>query len=249
MRGHVLVWHNQTPEWFFREGFQNNGELVSADEMLIRMESYIQQVLEYCDTNYPGMFYAWDVVNEAFTDDGEGLRNSNWYKILGEDFLIQAFRFARKYASADTKLCYNDFNTYINHDDKIKTTRICELVKKLQAENLIDGVGMQAHLDVSFPTAEDFVKTVNIFSDLGVEVQITELDVTTTSGDAGLKKQAEYMDSIFEQIVKNDRDGTCNITSITIWGIADTFSWRSSQRPLLFDGVLKPKPAYFSILK
>lgn len=249
VRGHVLVWYSQTPDWFFREGFRSDGALVSREEMLSRMESYIKQVLNYCDTNYPGMFYAWDVVNEAFTDDGTGYRDCNWYKILGEDYITEAFRFARKYASSGTKLFYNDFNTYINYSDKIKTTRICNLVKELKKENLIDGVGMQAHLDVSYPSADDFVKTVTTFSNLGVEVQITELDVTTTASAAGWKQQGEYLDRIFSALEKNDRTGVCNLTSVSVWGIADSYSWRASQDPLLFDDNLKPKAAYYSVLQ
>ncbi len=249
VRGHVLVWYSQTPDWFFREGFRSNGALVSREEMLVRMESYIRQVLHYCDTNYPGMFYAWDVVNEAFTDDGNGYRDCQWYRILGEDYITEAFRFARKYASAGTKLFYNDFNTYINYSDKIKTTRICNLVKALKKENLIDGVGMQAHLDVSYPSADDFVKTVTTFSRLGVEVQITELDVTTTPNADGWKRQAAYLDRIFSALEKNDRTGVCNLTSVTVWGIADNYSWRKSQDPLLFDDNLKPKAAYYSVLQ
>lgn len=249
VRGHVLVWYSQTPDWFFREGFRSNGALVSREEMLSRMESYIKQVLNYCDTNYPGMFYAWDVVNEAFTDDGTGYRDCNWYKILGEDYITEAFRFARKYASAGTKLFYNDFNTYINYSDKLKTTRICNLVKELKKENLIDGVGMQAHLDVSYPSADDFVRTVTTFSNLGVEVQITELDVTTTANASGWKQQADYLDRIFSALEKNDRTGVCNLTSVSVWGIADNYSWRASQDPLLFDDNLKPKAAYYSVLQ
>ncbi len=249
MRGHVLVWHSQTPEWFFREGFRNDGALVSREEMLIRMECYIQQVFAYCDSKYPGLFYAWDVVNEAFTDDGDGLRNSNWYKIFGEDFITEAFRLARKYAPSGVKLFYNDFNTYINYSNKTKTDRICNLVTKLKAEGLIDGVGMQSHLDVSFPSADAFVNTVNRFSALGVEVQITELDVTTKPNAAGWEKQAKYLESIFKQIVKNDRNKTANITSVTVWGVSDKLSWRGSQHPLLFDDNLNPKPAYYSVLQ
>ncbi len=254
VRGHVLVWYSQTPDWFFREGFSKDGAYVSREEMLTRMESYIKQVLNYCDTNYPGMFYAWDVVNEAFTDDGTGYRDCPWYQILGEDYVIEAFRYARKYAASGTKLFYNDFNTYINYSDKIKTTRICNLVKELQKENLIDGVGMQAHLGVYYPSADDFVRTVTTFSNLGVEVHITELDVTTPeeatmANDVAWKLQAEYLDRIFSALEKNDRTGVCNLTSVTVWGISDKYSWRANRTPLLFDKNLMPKDAYYSVLQ
>lgn len=246
VRGHVLVWHSQTPDWFFREGFQNNGALVSKEVMLSRMESYIKQVLEYCDTNYPGVVYVWDVVNEAFEDGSGEYRNSYWYQILGKDFIRYAFEYARKYASPETKLFYNDFNCYIDQ----KQTAIMTVVKELVSLGLIDGVGMQSHLDVDYPSVDNYTRTLERFSKLGIEVQITELDVTTTGNDeAGLQKQGEYYDKLFQVISMYEKLGSTNITGLTFWGVSDIYSWRSSQYPLLFDAALEPKPAYYGVLQ
>ncbi len=241
MRGHTLVWHNQTPDWFFREGFTETGAYVDRETMLGRMEDYIREVLTYCDTKYPGLFYAWDVVNEAFTDDGPDLRDSNWVKIVGEDFIEYAFTYARKYAAEGTKLYYNDFNCYVG----TKTSSILQLAKKLKEKNLIDGIGMQTHLDIEFPTVQSVLDTIKAFNDLGLEVQLTEVDITTYEHD--LAKQNEMYKELFEVIAKNDNDGTFNITSVTFWGVSDNRSWRGEGLPLLFDESMNPKECYKSV--
>ena len=105
LRGHTLVWHSQTPEWFFHKDYNVDKSLVSKDVMRQRMESYIKKVLTYCQENYPGVVYAWDVVNEAVNDDGTMRTSSNWYKVYGDaGYVTDAFTFARKYADKDVKL-------------------------------------------------------------------------------------------------------------------------------------------------
>lgn len=246
VRGHVLVWHSQTPDWFFKEGFKNEGALVSREVMLQRMESYIKQVLEYCNTNYPGLVYVWDVANEVFEDGNGEYRNSYWYQIVGEDFVRYAFEYARKYAEPGTKLFYNDFNCYIDQ----KQNAIMKVVKELAELGLIDGIGMQSHLDVDYPSVESYTRTLERFSKLGLEVQITELDVTTSGSDeASFRKQGEYYDKLFQIISMYEKLGSTNITGLTVWGVSDIYSWRSSQYPLLFDAALQPKPAYYGVLQ
>ena len=124
MRGHTLVWHTQTPGWFFREGYSDDGKYVDKETMLARMESYIKQVLEHVQTDYPGVIYCWDVVNEAVDPDKgdkdsffscrmvNGDEENPWYMTIGPEYVEAAFRFARQYADEDVKLFYNDFNTY-----------------------------------------------------------------------------------------------------------------------------------------
>lgn len=114
LRGHCLVWHNQTPEWFFCEKYDAGNAKVDKETMKKRMESYIKKVLSFCQEKYPGVVYAWDVVNEA-CDDGGGYRTSSlWYEIYGDESYIEdAFTFARKYADKDVKLFYNDYNEYM----------------------------------------------------------------------------------------------------------------------------------------
>ena len=144
LRGHCLVWHNQTPEWFFCEKYDAGNAKVNKETMKKRMESYIKKVLSFCQEKYPGVVYAWDVVNEA-CDDGGGYRTSSlWYEIYGDESYIEdAFTFARKYADKDVKLFYNDYNEYMPS----KVSTIAELVKKLYDKKLIDGVGFQSHWD------------------------------------------------------------------------------------------------------
>ena len=149
LRGHTLVWHSQTPEWFFHKDYNVDKSLVSKDVMRQRMESYIKKVLTYCQENYPGVVYAWDVVNEAVNDDGTMRTSSNWYKVYGDaGYVTDAFTFARKYADKDVKLFLNDYNEYA----AAKRDRIYQVVKDLYDKGLCDGVGMQSHYSMTSPT-------------------------------------------------------------------------------------------------
>ena len=111
MRGHTLIWYSQTPSWLFYENYDVNGELASRELMLTRMENYIAAVMTWCEENYPGVIYAWDVVNEAIADDG-GMRDCYWLETIGEDYVEKAFEFARKHAPEGVQLFYNDYNEY-----------------------------------------------------------------------------------------------------------------------------------------
>ncbi|MBO4495237.1 MAG: endo-1,4-beta-xylanase, partial [Clostridiales bacterium] len=109
MRGHTLVWHNQTPKWFFCKNYDETEGLADRETMLARLENYIKGVLNFVQENYPDQIYAWDVVNEAI-DEG-AMRKSPWTETIGEDFVIKAFEFAKKYAAPGVKLFYNDYDT------------------------------------------------------------------------------------------------------------------------------------------
>ena len=168
IRFHTLVWHAQTPRWFFTEDYTNEGEYVSREVMLARMESYIRQVLTYLDTEYPGLIYAVDVVNEAFngpiTDENpdgvvekiDGTPNY-WYDVLGADYVYYAFYYARQYAPDYMKLFYNDYNTFN------KTERIIDGLKKIKEEGLIDGIGMQSHVSINDVMDMTLLPTVRAF--------------------------------------------------------------------------------------
>ncbi|HEY5466914.1 MAG TPA: endo-1,4-beta-xylanase, partial [Clostridia bacterium] len=146
MRGHTLVWHSQTPSWFFREGFQPGGKEVAADEMLTRMEWYIRSVLGHFQTAYPGLIYAWDVVNEAAADSGGVWRTeSPWYRIIGQDFVTKAFEYARKYVDSGVALFYNDYNLHIVR----KADAVAQIVEPAAMAGTIDGIGMQGHEQLS----------------------------------------------------------------------------------------------------
>ena len=206
LRGHCLVWHNQTPEWFFCEKYDAGNAKVNKETMKKRMESYIKKVLSFCQEKYPGVVYAWDVVNEA-CDDGGGYRTSSlWYEIYGDESYIEdAFTFARKYADKDVKLFYNDYNEYMPS----KVSTIAELVKKLYDKKLIDGVGFQSHWDMNYPDTGMISDAMQKYSEIGdLEIQFTEVDMhNTDDSEEGLKKLADRYKEFFEMIVKADREG------------------------------------------
>lgn len=253
VRGHTLVWHSQTPDWFFKENYADDGAWVSKDEMLVRMENYIKNVFaaleaEYSDVN----IYAWDVVNEAWLDNGSprnpgeqgssGSNNSAWVQVFGDNSFIEpAFEYARKYAPEGTLLYYNDFNEYMPD----KTAAIVEMANSLKEKGLIDGIGCQSHLDVTFPGVSAYEKAIAAFAETGLDVQITELDATTSdTSEAGLATQAQYYSDIMDVLVKYSD----SISAVVFWGVTDDQSWRASRLPLLFDATFQAKPAYYSIV-
>lgn len=253
VRGHVLVWHSQTPDWFFKEGYDNSGEWCDKETMLKRMENYIKNVFAALEKEYPDVdFYAWDVVNECFTDQGEprqpgeqganGSNNSAWVKVFGDNSFIEpAFTFARKYAPEGCKLYYNDFNEYCDG----KTKAMVALAKDLSAKGVLDGLGLQSHLDTKFPSAAAYEKALKAFAETGVDIQVTELDITTEdTSENGIKTQADMYSAILDSIMKYSD----SISSVVVWGTTDDASWRSAKLPLLFDENYTAKPAYYSII-
>ncbi|MBR6599064.1 MAG: endo-1,4-beta-xylanase, partial [Oscillospiraceae bacterium] len=217
VRGHTFVWYSQTPDWFFREGFQSNGNYVSADIMNKRLENFIKDTFDLLKKEYPNLnVYAYDVCNELFLNDGGGLRpagdqysgGSNWTRIYGDDsFIINAFTYARKYAPAGCKLYINDYNEYI----PAKTNDIYNIAMKLKEKGVIDGIGMQSHLDVSYPSAQVYKTALEKFLSTGLEVSITELDITT---NGNFSAQATLFKQIFEMAVEH----ADQIPSFTVWG-------------------------------
>ena len=252
VRGHTLVWHSQTPDWFFKENFSDDGDWVSKEVMIQRMENYIKNVMEALAEQYPTVdFYAWDVVNEAWTDGGQPRTagsnntsngNSAWVQVFGDNSFIEyAFKFARQYAPEGCKLYYNDYNEYIDG----KTNAICEMATDLKAKGLIDGIGMQSHLATNFPSAAQYKKALAKFAALGLDIQVTELDITTSdTSETGLETQAQVYSDIMDALVEYSD----SISAVIFWGVTDDQSWRASQLPLLFDKDFKAKPAYYAIV-
>ena len=241
LRGHTFVWHSQTPDWFFRENFDTNGEYVTKDIMDKRLESFIKNTFELLKEEYPNLVvYAYDVCNELFLNDGNGMRDkteSNWMKVYGDDsFVINAFTYARKYAPQNCKLFLNDFNEYI----PTKTTDIINMATKLKNLGIIDGIGMQSHLDVSYPSAAVYLTGIEKFIATGLDVQITELDITTTDETT----QAQLFKEIFSIAIKHSN----NISALTLWGTHDSISWRKNGNPLLFKEGYQPKEAYTAVM-
>lgn len=252
LRGHCLVWHNQTPEWFFSKDYEPSKGFVDKETMKKRMEAYIKKVLTYCQENYPGVVYAWDVVNEAVGDDNSYRTKSNWYEIYGdESYITDAFTFARKYAAPDVKLFYNDYNEYIPE----KRETIMELLKGLHEKGLVDGMGMQSHWDMEYPSAGMLQEALEEYGTIdGLEIQLTEIDMhNTDDSEEGYQKQAERYKEFFETILRAKRTGKANVTNVTVWGLTDDVSWLTGFKgetsyPLLFDENYKQKPCFDSIL-
>lgn len=253
LRYHTLVWWSQTPRWLFTEGFSTdeNAPYVSKEVMLKRMENYIQQVMEYCNTNYPGLIYCWDVVNEAIepnSTSGDNYRceNNLWYEVIGPDYIEKAFEYARKYADPDQKLFYNDYGCYV----KEKTFAIYDMAAALKEKGLIDGIGMQSHIGMTDPSILDYEWAITKFATLDVDIQITELDVSQPdNSETGQQQLATRYKKVFEMYKRLDDMGTANITNVTIWGFTDDRSWLSDETgvkyPLLFDKDVQVKPSFF----
>ncbi len=252
VRGHVLVWHQQTPTWFFKENYADDGEWVSKEKMLVRMENYIKNVFAAIEEEYPDVnFYAFDVVNECWLDDGncrkagsqeEGSANSPWVKVFGDNsFIKPAFEFAKKYAPADCKLYYNDFNEYMPG----KTPAIVQMVEEINSDgHYIDGIGMQSHLGTDiFPAVSLYKKTLKAFAETGLDIQVTELDHMISSTDK-FEEQAQYYSDIMDAIMEY-KD---NVSAVVFWGTTDDQSWRASKYPLLFNEDYTAKPAFYSIV-
>jgi len=258
VRGHTLVWHSQTPGWFFRENFNANGAVVSTAVMDQRMESYIKNMFELITTSYPKLnLYAYDVVNEAASESGSPRTagsdaangQSMWVQVYGNNsFIEKAFTYARKYAPKTTKLFYNDYNEYITAKRNYIANSI---VKPLKDKGLIDGMGMQSHLDVRtgtpYPTPADYGAAITTYKNLGVEIHVSELDATINDGNESyLPAQATYYKNIMNEILTK---GGSAVTAVVIWGIQDGQSWRKPRKPVLFDDNGNKKAAYNELYK
>lgn len=261
--GHTLAWHAQTAPWFFQPG--TNGQPVTRELAMERLSNHIHTVVG----RYKGRVMGWDVVNEAINDRGggetENLRNSSWVRAIGPDYLTLAFKWAHE-ADPDAQLYYNDYNIDqdTNYDRATpqysgKHTSSMLLLKRLIKDGApINGVGIQGHWHL-YNNIPDVEKAIADYESLGLKVSISELDVTATGENSGafptrgggapitpeaFQKQAEVYAKLFDVFNRHAK----SISRVTFWGISDRRSWRSGQRPLVFDGQLQPKPALQAIL-
>lgn len=253
VRGHTLVWHNQTPPWVFES---QDGGAVDRETLLARMQAHIETVV----TRYKGRVYAWDVVNEAVSDkSGELLRPSHWLDIAGEDFIGKAFEYAH---AADPKalLFYNDYNESVPE----KREKIYSLVRSLLDKGVpIHGVGLQAHWNLEDPSLDEIRQAIERYASLGLKLHITELDVSvfrfedrrtdlTSPPEAMLARQAER----YRQFFRLFREYSRHIDSVTFWGAADDYTWLDhfpvhgrKNWPFLFDEQHRPKASFWSVLE
>jgi len=263
--GHNLVWHAQTPQWVFED---KDGKPVTREVLLERMHDHIMKVVG----RYKGRIKGWDVVNEALNEDGT-LRQSPWMKIIGEDYLEKAFRFAHE-ADPDAELYYNDYSL----ENEAKRKGALELVRKLKADGVpITGVGLQDHVGLDWPSPDQIDATINAFGKLGVKVMITELDVdvlpsVTRGADVSLNVASDpklnpypngLPDTVQQQLSRRYADlfgayaKHCGlVTRVTFWGVTDKDSWKNNwpvrgrtNYPLLFDRNAQPKPAFDAVIR
>lgn len=245
VRAHTLIWHSQTPDWFFRVGYSTNYGYVSESQMNNRMEYYIKTVMNHVYTSkYGSVVYTWDVVNEYLHAVPSG-----WSKIYGNcgnkpAFVKRAFQYAYDCISYfkltdSVSLMYNDFNTYMEVDDIITMIRYINSEKKI-----CNGVGMQSHLGTTFPSVSYYTAALQAFVNAGFEVQITELDVTNKS-DAD---QAGYLYDLMKNVLKIKKAGG-KITGLTWWGISDQVTWIKGEKPLLFSYLNVPKSSYYNVIQ
>ena len=259
LRGHNLCWHNQAPRWFFTD---SAGQLVSKEVLLARLKDHITTVVSH----YKGTVYAWDVVNEAISDKPDTFyRNSLFYKICGEEFIAKAFEYAHA-ADPNAQLFYNDYNEI----SATKRAKIIKMVRGLKAAGVpIHGVGLQGHWAVNEPSREQLDSTLKEFSQLGLKLQITELDISVYPKEHNARErkaddnqteftaekeqmQLEKYKMCFELFRKYRK----SITSVTFWNISDRASWLDNfpvrgrkDYPSLFDKDLKPKKAFWEVVK
>ena len=287
VRGHVLVWHSQTPEWFFHEDYDVAKPYADKETMNRRLEWFIFSVFDHyfgkaANGKYDGLFYGWDVVNEAVngntyrddkvisdasdtsTSDTRHGSNSMWWRVYkSNEFIINAFKYANKYAPNDVELYYNDFG----ETDNTKCEGIVKLINDVKSADgtRLDAFGMQAHYNVDGFSAAQFKSVAKKYAAAAGKVQLTELDfkASSTYDGTAATKESEYTKmaychkNLYEAIKALKKEGA-NVSGITVWGVIEPNSWLHSQSnlgggasgsaqcPLLFDGNYKAKPAYWA---
>ncbi len=265
VHGHVLVWHQQTPDWVFRD----DGGQISAEALWTRLEEHITQVAG----RYGGRIQYWDVVNEAFEDSGS-LRDTPWRQILGEDYIAEVFALADRLLP-DSKLVYNDYSLFLPN----KRDAVVALVNDLKARNIrVDAVGMQGHYNLNRPRPDEVEAALTAYAGAGVEVLITELDLDVLPSERSVqgadlddteayharlnpyagclpKDVDEAIAAHWARLFRTFVDHADVISSVTFWGVSDGYSWLNdwpvrgrTNYPLLFDRNHQPKTAFESVV-
>jgi endo-1,4-beta-xylanase len=266
--GHTLVWHSQTPDWVFQD---ESGKTLDRDGLLRRMKEHIFTVVG----RYKGRIHGWDVVNEAIASDGQ-LRKSKWLEIIGEDYLLKAFEYARQ-ADPGAQLYYNEDEFEIQP----KCEGVIRLIKNLQSKGVhLDGIGIQGHWFLDYPRIEEIESYILSLSKLGVKLMVTEMDVSSlpfypidsklvelSSFDSEMQKKHNPYPNALPDSVQTDlanryaelfslfhkhRD---KFSRVTFWAVHDGQSWRSyvpirgrSDYPMLFDRHCRPKRAFDAVV-
>lgn len=250
MRGHTLLWHLRTPEWMWTD---RQGKPASRDLVLARLKSHIETVVG----RYKGAVYAWDVVNEVIDDKQPNcLRKDKWYAATGEEYIEQAFRYAHA-ADPKARLYINDYST----EEPAKRQCLERVVKGLLARGVpVHGVGHQMHVSVFGPSVASIDESLTTFARLGLENQVTELDVSlyryqakslSDSEEQLLQLQGGRYEALMKVFLAHPE-----LRAVTLWGISDSHTWLNHgeyagrhDAPLPFDRRQQPKPAYTGMLR
>ena len=261
VRGHVLVWHSQTPEWFFHEDYDVAKPYADKETMNRRLEWFIFSVFDHyfgkaANGKYDGLFYGWDVVNEAVngntyrddkvipdesdtsTSDTRHGSNSMWWRVYkSNEFIINAFKYANQYAPEDVELYYNDYG----ETDNTKCEGIVKLINDVKSADgtRLDAFGMQAHYNVDGFSAAQFKSVAKKYAQAAGKVQLTELDfkASSTYDGTAATRESEYTKmaychkNLYEAIKALKEEGA-NVSGITVWGVIEPNSWLHSQSNL-----------------
>jgi endo-1,4-beta-xylanase len=232
LRGHTLVWHESLPSWVT--------VIKDKEELRAVLKNHIQTVVKH----FRGQVFAWDALNEAVLDEGS-YRKTVFYNVIGPDYIADIFRWAHE-ADPDVKLFYNDYNA---EGINAKSDFIYEMLKSLKAKGVpIDGVGFQTHVDSNFSVAGSrMVQNFERFRALGLEVQMTEIDVTLAGNTTPQVERLAAQAKVYKDLMQGCLSVQC--TAFVTWGFTDAFSWRTAGRPLPFDSDYLPKPAYYALIE
>lgn len=247
MRGHCLVWNQQSPTWISSDGGKTNDKNWTREEALAIMKNHITNVMQH----YKGKVREWDVVNECLDDNQSSVRtnpegyeikkNCVWQQAIGDDYVDSAFVYAHQ-ADPDAELYLNDYG--VEFQGKAKSAAFYNLAVRMKKAGIpIDGVGLQCHFSIGDVDSLRLDQTIGRFEEAGLKCIITELDMgIPDTSDKNLEEQARSYRVITDIMLNHD-----NCTSMVIWGLKDNNSWRESSNPLLFTAQLDKKPAYFAV--
>jgi endo-1,4-beta-xylanase len=256
VRGHTLIWHNQTPAWVFNDANGNPMTATPDNQALLtkRIQNHIQTVMTHFGNDVP----VWDVINEPI-DPGQpdGYRRSPWFNILGPQYIPIALQAARA-ANPNAKLYINDFDT----TNPVHRDPLVALVRNLKSQGVpVDGIGHQMHNNIEYPQPQSVIDAVNLFDTTGVEQAVTEMDVSIYSGSFPTpftsytdipQSRHNMVGYSYLGFIQALKQVSSKIVSITIWGTSDDKSWLTSSTkvdaPLLFDPSLQKKPAYWAFV-
>jgi endo-1,4-beta-xylanase len=265
--GHTLIWHSQTPDWVFQDSL---GNPLERDDLLKRMKDHIFTVVGH----FKGKVNGWDVVNEAVNEDGS-LRQTNWLRIIGPDYIEKAFEFARE-ADPDAELYYNDYNIELRQ----KRSGAVGIINDLRNNGIkVDGVGIQGHWNLDFPSLDEIDEALTEYGLMDLKIMISEMDIDVLPAPENIsgadvsdntdyqKTLNPYVSGLPDSVSKRLADRYADlfsvfekhkeaVTRVTFWGVNDGYSWKNNwpvkgrtNYPLLFDRNYKPKQAFYSVIK